>query len=164
MCDYSLMAVPNRLAEEGERLVSHRFPTGAIGLAAPGDVWKLRARSDPAASCLWKRLWSAITLCNAGHRVTAVCIPPGARLLLEAIPKRVQRPLDVGITEEVTFTQLSLQQNQYRDAVRFKNGQELLIQELEEETRVYVLDLGSSEHRKTMVETGYEYTLIPRRK
>jgi hypothetical protein len=156
------MAVPNRLADEGERLVLHRFPTGAIGLAAPGDVWKLRAKSDPAASGLWKRLWSAITPCNPGHRVTAVCIPPGARLLLEGIPKRVQRQLDVGITEEVKFTQLSLQQNQYRDAVRFKNGHELLIQELEEDTRVYVLDLESSEPRKTMAETGCEYTLIPR--
>ena len=38
MCDYSLMAVPNRLAQEGEELVAHRFPTGSMGLASPADV------------------------------------------------------------------------------------------------------------------------------
>ena len=38
MCDYSLMAVPNRLAKEGEELVSHRFPTGSVGFASPGDL------------------------------------------------------------------------------------------------------------------------------
>jgi hypothetical protein len=30
MCDYSLMAVPNRLAREGENLVVHRFPTSSL--------------------------------------------------------------------------------------------------------------------------------------
>ena len=38
MCDYSLMAIPNRLAEEGEDLVAHRFPTGSVGLASPRDL------------------------------------------------------------------------------------------------------------------------------
>ena len=38
MCDYSLMAVPNRLAQEGEELVTHRFPTGSLGLASPPDL------------------------------------------------------------------------------------------------------------------------------
>ncbi len=38
MCDYSLMAVPNRLAQEGEELVMHRFPTGSLGLASPVDL------------------------------------------------------------------------------------------------------------------------------
>ena len=38
MCDYSLQGLPNRLAGEGEQLVTHRFPTQSIGLASP---WKL---------------------------------------------------------------------------------------------------------------------------
>ena len=38
MCDYSLMGIPNRLAEEGEELVSHRFPTGSVGFASPRDL------------------------------------------------------------------------------------------------------------------------------
>ena len=40
MCDYSLMAIPNRLAEEGESLVAHRFPTGSVGFASPEDLCK----------------------------------------------------------------------------------------------------------------------------
>ena len=39
MCDYSLMAVPNRLAEDGEDLVVYRFPTGSLGLASPSDFY-----------------------------------------------------------------------------------------------------------------------------
>jgi len=35
MCDYSLAGNPNRLAVEGEELVVHPFPTGALGLASP---------------------------------------------------------------------------------------------------------------------------------
>jgi len=48
MCDYSLMAVPNRLAREGEELVAHRFPTGSLGLASPADL-KRATDSAPAA-------------------------------------------------------------------------------------------------------------------
>jgi len=36
MCDYSLMGVPNRLAQQGEYLVTHRFRTGSLGLAPAG--------------------------------------------------------------------------------------------------------------------------------
>jgi len=37
MCDYSLEAYRTRPAREGERYVTTRFTSGAIGLAAPGD-------------------------------------------------------------------------------------------------------------------------------
>src|SRR5437867_2983517 len=40
MCDYSLMVIPNRLAEEGEELVTHRFWTGSLGFASPLDMCK----------------------------------------------------------------------------------------------------------------------------
>ena len=35
MCDYSLHGIENRLAEEGEILVVHRFYTGSKGLTSP---------------------------------------------------------------------------------------------------------------------------------
>jgi hypothetical protein len=35
MCDYSLQGIRNRLAEEGETLVVHRFYTGSKGLTSP---------------------------------------------------------------------------------------------------------------------------------
>ncbi len=45
----------------------------------------------------------------------------------------------------VTFTQMSAMEYHYRDAVRFKNGGEVLLQRLEEGQRVEVLCLSMRE-------------------
>jgi hypothetical protein len=124
MCDYSLAGIPNRLAVEGEELVVHRFPTGPIGLASPcgsGSRW-----------------WSA-------KEIPAVCIPPGAQLILHDVPKRLQHSLAVGPVEEATFVQLSATPYQFRDAVRFSNGREIRLQELSEGMVVLVLKMSSPE-------------------
>ena len=129
MCDYSLAGVPNRLAVEGEELVVHRFPTGALGLTSPHTSLA--------------RPWFSKVL---SARVTpAVCVPPGARLLLRDIPKDLQHALGVGEVEEVTFVQQSAEASQYRDAVCFQNGREILLQQLQCSQRVDVLSLSSSE-------------------
>ena len=44
--------------------------------------------------------------------------------------------------EEVTFMQLSADVNTYRDALLFRNGKHVKLQELSEGQRVTVLDLG----------------------
>jgi hypothetical protein len=125
MCDYSLVGVPNRLAVEGEQLVSCLFSTGSMGLTSgDGSLWRSWFRQTPA-----------------------VCVPPGARLLLRDIPKDLRRQLDVQAIEEVTFVQLSAEAYQYRDAVRFKNGREVLLQRLKHGQRVEVLDLCSDDTR-----------------
>jgi hypothetical protein len=129
MCDYSLAGVPNRLAVEGEELVVHRFPTGALGLTS---------LHTSLVRGWFSKVWSA--------RVpAAVCVPPGTRLLLRDIPEDWQRALGVGEAEEVTFVQQSAEAYQYRDAVRFKNGREVLLQRLRCSQRVDVLSLSSSE-------------------
>jgi hypothetical protein len=43
MCDYSLMHLPNRLAADGEVLMTHKFPNGSVGLASPEEVQTARA-------------------------------------------------------------------------------------------------------------------------
>jgi hypothetical protein len=144
MCDYSLMAVPNRLAREGEDLVAHRFPTGSLGLASPCD---LKRAIDPPAPAR-KNFWRAVVeFFNPpkSEPVPAVCIPPGARLELQDISVRLQQELNVSTVERVTFTQISAAVNSYRDAVRFGNGREVRLQELREGQRVRVLDLSSAE-------------------
>ena len=144
MCDYSLMAVPNRLAVEGEELAAHRFPTGSIGLASRADLSRI---SDPV-QVRPRRVWTTvINFFNppVRQRVPAVCIPPGARLRLGDIPERLQRELQVGPEEEVTFTQITAAVNTYRDAVRFSNGRQIRLQELREGQRVKVLDLSLAE-------------------
>ena len=142
MCDYSLMSVPNRLAQEGEELVIHRFQTGSLGLATTADLE--RSASPPATAMTF---WTALKeFFNPKARlVCAICIPPGARLELRGLPVRLRLKLGVGPVEEVTFTQITALVNNHRDAVRFSNGRELLLQDLREGLQVKVLDLSLTE-------------------
>src|ERR1700682_3875064 len=107
MCDYSLAHFPNRLAVKGERLLIHRFASQTLGLAPVRRNWK-QILFPPT--------------------VPAICVPPGARLFLRDIPKDLQESLNVDAVEEVTFVQKSAEAFIYRDAVRFANRQEVLIQ------------------------------------
>ena len=144
MCDYSLMAVPNRLAREGEDLVAHRFPTGSLGLASPTDLRRVANPPAPVKRGLWCAVKDFFNPPKT-EPVPAVCIPPGARLHLQDIPVRLQHEYGVGAAEDVTFTQISAAVNSYRDAVRFLNGREVRLQELREGQRVRVLDLSLAE-------------------
>lgn len=124
MCDYSLAHFPNRLAVEGEQLVVHRFDTHSLGLApAHRRLREILFRLQPPA----------------------VCVPPGARLRLRDIPEAMQRRFSVSAVEEVTFVQLSAEAFIHRDAVRFANSQEILLQRLPCGQRVDVLSLGGVE-------------------
>jgi hypothetical protein len=151
MCDYSLMGVPNRLANEQEDLVAHRFPTGSLGLASPADVQRLahpatgRPRGIRTAI---KEFFNPPELAP----VAAVCIPPGARLWLRDIPERLQSGLDVAREEAVVFTQTGAAVNTYRDALRFSNGRVLRLQDLREGQRVRVLDLSMAEASEPVIE------------
>jgi hypothetical protein len=143
MCDYSLMAVPNRLAQEGEELVAHRFPTGSLGLASPADVKRVATPPIRARRSFWCAVREFFNPPRV-DAVAAVCIPPGARLQLQDIPARLQHELGVGPVENVTFTQLTAAVNTYRDAVRFCNGREVRLQDLREGLRVTVVDLSAA--------------------
>ena len=143
MCDYSLMAFPNRLARNGERLIVHQFACGAIGLASPSSIplddrRALRAR----IGAMWKAVRGVTAQAGA---VVAVCVPDGARLLVMDIPDYLQRDLNVHSREDVVFRQLTGAPFQYRDAIRFRNGRQILLQKLREGQRVRVLDLGCPE-------------------
>jgi hypothetical protein len=138
------MAVPNRLAREGEELVAHRFPTGSLGLASPADLKRAADPPPPARKGFWRAMVEFFNPPKA-EPVAAVCIPPGARLELQDIPARLQQELGVRSVERVTFTQISAAVNSYRDAVRFPNGREVRLQELREGQRVRVLDLSVAE-------------------
>jgi hypothetical protein len=135
MCDYSLMGVPTRLAKDGEELVVYRFRTGSLGLASEGDL------GGTAREGLWgyiKTLFRSL----GSSEATAVCIAPGAQLLMRDIPHELQSSIKVGPVEEVVFTQLSAEPHAYRDAVRFSNGSEVLLQRLKEGQRVRILRLS----------------------
>jgi hypothetical protein len=138
------MAVPNRLAQEGEELVAHRFPTGSLGLASPADLTRLTEPVPMARKSLWSAIMEFFNPPKV-EAVAAVCIPPGARLQLRDIPARLQQEIGVSPVEDVIFTQITASSNTYRDAVRFQNGREVRLQELREGQRVRVLDLSMAE-------------------
>ncbi|MBP9686812.1 MAG: hypothetical protein KBD66_03355 [Candidatus Doudnabacteria bacterium] len=86
---------------------------------------------------------------EARRCITAVCIPPGAQLELQGLPAHLQREFGVGSREYVTFVQLNAEAFRYRDAFRFDNGREVLIQKLNEDLRVEVLQLVSQQADRT---------------
>jgi hypothetical protein len=141
MCDYSLGGLPNRLAVQDEELIVHRFPTHSIGLASSVD---LQPRSDktPRDQNLWGRIKNFVAAAFECPSVPAVCIPPGATLMLRSIPQELQQKWSVGEDETVLFTQTSAEVNTYRDAICFRNGCQVSLQLLSEGISVRVVSLG----------------------
>jgi hypothetical protein len=76
MRDYSLEMYASRPAREAEKYVTTRFPSGSVGLAAPGD-------------------------CR-----TAVCVQYDTHFNLEGISSDLQSRLDVQSFEHVVFARL----------------------------------------------------------
>jgi len=146
MCDYSLGGIRNRLAVEGEDLLVYRFPTHSIGLASPADLRPAPKQATPARRSLWQRIYSFLSLTCECH-APAVCIPPGARLILKTIPADLQRRLQIGEKESVVFVQTSAEVNTYRDAVLFNNGKCVPLQQLREGMPVKVVSLGGDSPR-----------------
>jgi len=143
MCDYSLHAFTNRLAREGEELVVHRFFGGSIGLASREEVAPIAVRpAKTRGFCSWGAIksWFAADLA-AERQPCAVCIPPGATLILRDIPPGMQREFGITAEEEVTFVQTTATENTYRDALRFSNQRQILLQTVRPGQRVAVLSL-----------------------
>jgi hypothetical protein len=143
MCDYSLGGLPNRLAVDGEELIVHRFSTHSIGLASSGDLQIMKMReARQRDQSLWQRINSLFAPASDCRSVLAVCVPPGARLVLKSIPMDLRCKWSVGADESVLFIQTSAEVNTYRDALRFRTGRQVLLQELREGMRVTVVSLG----------------------
>lgn len=113
-------------------------------MASPADVRAALAPRQPGRQTMWQKI-RAFFDPTAAPAVCAVCLPPGARLMLSDIPPRLQEQWRVSNREEVVFTQTSAAVNTYRDAVRFSNGCEVRLQEFREGIRAQVLDLSGAE-------------------
>jgi hypothetical protein len=137
MCDYSLHGIPNRLAKEGEVLVVHRFFTGSKGLTSPEY---LKPAAPPKGLIAMLKSFFAFP---GQSKACAVCVPDGAKLTLYGISTKLQEAHGLGSTETVTFRQLSAEAQTYRDALEFRNGVRVRLQELEDGQRVEVLTLSS---------------------
>ena len=149
MCDYSLYTVKNRLACESDDLVLHRFDTGSLGFCAATELQQELNRSSFA------RGWSSFMRWVFPRRQcgpTAVCVPPGARLLVSEVPKKGQLDFELVELASVTFAQLSERSYAYRDALQLPGGESVLLQKLPEGLRVTVMALAADEETtKTLV-------------
>ena len=150
MCDYSLCGIPNRLAVEGEELAVHRFSTGSMGLASVADLeMHKHLRETAPRKTAWQWLKSLFEQPNELAVAPAVCVPPGARLLVRNIPQDLQRRFRVGQDEAAVFAQISSEFNSYRDAVRFHSGCVVRLQELREGMAVQVLSLAETSEEES---------------
>jgi hypothetical protein len=111
-----------------------RYPGAATGSGAPASEVAVHKKEFHD----WQRRF------DPREVPCAVCIPPGARLLLRDIPDHLQKQLGVGVVENVGFTQRSGEVGRHRDGFRFTNGQEILLQRLAERQRAAVLSLSST--------------------
>jgi len=137
MCDYSLQGIRNRLAEQGETLIVHRFQTGSKGLTSNRYLSPVEKPKTWIAAL--KQFFSVPA------EECAVCIPDGAQLRLTGIAASIQKRHRVSEEEPVTFRQLSADAATYRDAVEFRNGQRVRLQELDEGQAVEVVAMSSDE-------------------
>lgn len=134
MCDYSLHGIKNRLAEEGETLVVHKFHTGSKGLTS------VRHLQPQVVLSLFK-YFHVMKM----PKECAVCIPDGARLQISRIPAQILNDVPVPVSNVVTFRQLSAEAGSYRDYVKFSTGAVACLQEFEEGTEVKVLSLAPAD-------------------
>jgi hypothetical protein len=136
MCDYSLTGIPNRLAVEGERLIAYRFPNGVMGFVSQPELvsFNTHQMSPWRKVCRW---FGSETPC-------AVCLPPGAKLILRDVPSLLRSQFSAAADEEVTFTQ-SGSPYAHRDAIKFRAGGELLLQRLSSGQVADVLSLDCVE-------------------
>jgi len=64
--------------------------------------------------------------------------------VLKDIPARLQSGLGLCTEEDVVFVQTSMDAGRHRDAVRFNNHQQVLLQRLAEGQRALVVSMGGA--------------------
>jgi hypothetical protein len=141
MCDYSLYEFPNRLAREGEELVTYRFPLGSLGLVSPSEL--INAQAKPSGYGFWRAMRGPLELSRSSdqHSVCAICVPPGARLMLKDISAQMQKDLGLRPEEGGKFIETSAEAHRHRDAIQLASGVVIPLQQLCEGQRIVVLSL-----------------------
>ena len=149
MCDYSLYEFPNRLAREGEELVTYRFRSGSLGLVSPAELEEARCRENAQSKPPAKGFFGTMRIPfeSSRHRpsnrpyVCAICVPPGARLILKGISPLMQRDFGLNPEEGGKFIETSFEALRHRDAVQLGNGRVIPLQLLGEGQRIEILSL-----------------------
>jgi len=148
MCDRSPCSIRNRLAEEGEDLVLYKFETGSFDFASAADLRECEAKSEKDSSSIWAVMKDWLFLPRHSARVPAICVPPGAQLLLRDIPANVQASLCIRLSEIAIFTELHARSYHFRDVLLLPNATRVLLQDLPEGLHAVVLSMSSDTSAK----------------
>lgn len=158
MCDYSAMGLPNRLAKEGEDLVSQYcggHATVCFVNKADQDDWR---EWYNFVSSLRGKFMKLFRKPQPEPITPLVCIPPGAKLKLSGIPPQIQRLAGIKKDDSlVVFDQLPPTPNTFLDGVIFPNGKRFCLQHLGEGVGATVLSLDGATHREHAEEYTHAY-------
>ena len=103
------------------------------------------AQTKPSGSGFWGAVRRPFELSQyrPGDRasVCAICVPPGARVILKDISIEMQRDLGLCPEEGGKFIETSIEVLRHRDAILLANGLVVPMQRLHEGQRVEVLSL-----------------------
>jgi hypothetical protein len=147
MRDLSLKRAPERLAVEGEILVSYRFRSGSVGLASPGELAGSKGvRGGIGGRRSWWSSWKRrMHRFFQSDKTAAIRVSPSARLRVNSVPDEIQREFGVSAIENVSFVELSAEGCRLRNAIRFRNGRHVLLQRFGEGIWFEVLADGSND-------------------
>jgi hypothetical protein len=120
-----------------------------MGLVSPVELEKAQGKenvqSKPSDGGYWGPARSPWELSryrlSDQSSVCAVCVPPGARLILKDISPLMQRDLGLGPEEGGKFIQTSAEAHRHRDAIQFANGLVIPLQHLHQGQRIEILSL-----------------------
>ena len=109
-------------------------------MATPSDI---AAANRPKRQVECRRSWWSALVQRLDpqmelDQVPAVCIPPGAHLLMNHIPEVLRRKFELQAVEDVVFVQLSAEAYHYRDGIQFRNDK----QEMREREKPESLERG----------------------
>ncbi|MCG8559007.1 MAG: hypothetical protein MI824_04330 [Hyphomicrobiales bacterium] len=102
------------------------------------EVYRSRPAQEGESYETYRFASGSIGFIAPGDTAVAVCMASDTRLRLEGLPKSVQRFHGVAADTDATF--IHLDSATYRDAVRFPNGAEVLLQVLGPGVKARVTD------------------------
>lgn len=149
------LGVKSRMAEAGDELVVFRFPAGVLGFASREELDELKL--DPTSR--WERFRQIFAQHHA-IRITAVHIPYGSHLILRQLPPAVRGKAGLADTEEAIYVRCPDCSRRPCDALRFRDGRHILIQNLLEGQEAYLMYVPV-DVREAMGETIRRHQLQP---
>ncbi len=110
MSKYSFDAIPTRLANEGEEVITHKFLDGSTGFASPGNGQGLKQAGQTWRS--GKRQFGQILkkllpLFRAAEPPSGIYVPAATRLILKDVPPEIQEKYGIGCEEGVIFASIN---------------------------------------------------------